>query len=312
VYLPPLFFRKLCNRNVFIQHVSTRFQAGMAVDGGSIAQRVGLVNAPGHAGLQSIEVTSPPTGKATNVDESAVWTQIDRLPGVSYVAFVSDMAGAERALMNGANEIRLAICLSETKNLASSSLTTEQSAMALKDIIHAVHGAATVGISVEGAFGDARGGTSSEADLVEIGDWFAHHGASSITLCDTESVAHPILVERLGDGLAERWKEVCLGLELYDANGMALANVLAGMSVGIHRFSASLARPVGQGTSTSTVLGTENLVWMLHQMECTTGVCADRLAALSTEFLQLQDRNDEPPGEPSPVSPLRHHIYPDQ
>ena len=192
MYLPPLFFRKLCNRNVFVQDVSTRFLARTAVGGISVAQRVCLVNALGHAGLQSIEVTSPPTGKATNVDESAVWSQIDRLPGVSYVAFVNDMAGAERALMNGASEIRLAICLSETKNLALSGLTTEQSAVVLKDIIHAVHGAATVGIAVEGAFGDAQEGKSSEADLVEIGDWFAHHGASSITLCDTEIVAHPV------------------------------------------------------------------------------------------------------------------------
>jgi hydroxymethylglutaryl-CoA lyase len=272
MYLPPLFFRKLCNRNVFIQDVSARFLADMAVDGAPVALRVCLINALGHAGLQSIEVTSPQTGKTTNVDESAVWSQIERLPGVDYVAFVKGMAGADHALMHGASEIRLAICLSETKNLASNNLTTEQSAMALKDIIHAVHGAATVGISVEGAFGDAEEGKSSEADLVEMGDWFAHHGANSITLCDSESVAHPVLVERLGDGLAERWKEVRLGLEFHNANGMALANVLAGMSVGIHRFSASLAHPRGHGTGTTTVMGTENLVWMLHQMNCITGI----------------------------------------
>jgi hydroxymethylglutaryl-CoA lyase len=294
VYLPPFFFRKLCNRNVFIQDVSTRFLADMAVNGIPVAQRVRLVNALGHAGLQSIEVTGPQTGKTANADESAVWTHIDRLHGVNYVAFVNDMAGAERALMNGASEIRLAICLSETKNLAANSLTTEQSAMAFKDIIHAVHDAAAVGISVEGAFGDALGGKASEADLVEIGDWFAHHRASSITLCDTESVAHPVLVERLCDGLTERWKEVRLGLEFYDANGMALANVLAGMAVGIHQFSAALARQVGRGSEASTVLGTGNLVRMLDQMDCVTGVRHDQLAAFTTELLPVLNRNAEP------------------
>jgi hypothetical protein len=72
------------------------------------------------------------------------------------------------------------------------------------------------------------------------------------------------------------------------------------MSVGIHRFSASLAHPVGQGTSTSTVLGIENSVPMLHQMNCATGVCPDRLLALSTELLEVPNRNDEPAGSRDP------------
>lgn len=296
MYLSPLFFRKLGNRKVFIHDVSARFLADMAVEAIPVAQRIRLVNALSHAGFQSIEVTGAPTGKTTMVDESVVWSQIDRMPGVTYAAFVHDMAGAERALLDGANEIKLAISLSETKNLASNRLTMEQSAMALKDIIHAAHGAATVEISVESAFGGAQEGGASEADLIEIGDWFAHHGASCMTLCDTECVAHPALVERLCDGLAERWKEVRLGLEFYEANGTALANVLAGMAVGIDRFSAALAHPFGQGLGTSTVLRTENLVRMLDQMNCDTGIRHDELAAFSSELLSDQHRNSDPCG----------------
>jgi len=70
-----------------------------------------------------------------------------------------------------------------------------------------------------------------------------------------------------------------LALHLHDTRGTALANVWAGLELGIDTFDASVGGlggcPFAPGATGN--LATEDLVWMLHRHGIETGVDLDAL-----------------------------------
>jgi hydroxymethylglutaryl-CoA lyase len=254
--------------------------------------KIALVNALSRTGLAKIEVTSFTSPKAIPAlrDAEAVMKQIERAPGVVYVALVPNLRGAERALECRVDELNLVMSASETHNLANLRMTRAQSRSGLTEIVRAARGATTaVNISISTAFGCPMEGAVGVDDVLEIGDWFAGEGATGITLCDTTGMANPLQVEALCDGLAERWKGLELTLHFHNTRGMGLANALAGLNAGIDRYDASLGGlggcPYAPGATGNVC--TEDLVHMLQAMGCDTGVdleallaCAERLPGL--------------------------------
>jgi len=253
--------------------------------------KVALVNALSRTGLAKIEVTSFTSPKAIPAlrDAEAVIKQIDRVPGVTYVALVPNLRGAERALECRVDELNLVMSASETHNLSNLRMTRAQSRRALTEIIHAARGAAAVNISISTAFGCPMEGDVAPAEVLELGDWFASQGATGITLCDTTGMANPLQVEALCDGLAQRWKGLELTLHFHNTRGMGLANALAGLNAGIDRYDASLGGlggcPYAPGATGNVC--TEDLVHMLQTMGCDTGVDLDALLACAAQLPAL-------------------------
>jgi hydroxymethylglutaryl-CoA lyase len=253
--------------------------------------KVALVNALSRTGLAKIEVTSFTSPKAIPAlrDAEAVMKQIDRVPGVSYVALVPNLRGAERALECRVDELNLVMSASETHNLSNLRMTRAQSRAALTGIISAARGAAAVNISNSTAFGCPMEGDVAPAEVLELGDWFASQGATGITLCDTTGMANPLQVEALCDGLAQRWKGLELTLHFHNTRGMGLANALAGLNAGIDRYDASLGGlggcPYAPGATGNVC--TEDLVHMLQTMGCNTGVDLDALLACAAQLPAL-------------------------
>jgi hydroxymethylglutaryl-CoA lyase len=251
--------------------------------------KIALVNALSRTGLAKIEVTSFTSPKAIPAlrDAEAVMKQIDRVPGVVYVALVPNLRGAERALECRVDELNLVMSASETHNLANLRMTRAQSRRGLTEIVRAARGAtAAVNISISTAFGCPMEGAVGVDEVLEIGDWFANEGATGITLCDTTGMANPLQVEALCDGLAERWKGLELTLHFHNTRGMGLANALAGLNAGIVRYDASLGGmggcPYAPGATGNVC--TEDLVHMLQAMGCDTGVDLEALLACAAQL----------------------------
>jgi hydroxymethylglutaryl-CoA lyase len=137
------------------------------------------------------------------------------------------------------------------------------------------------------AFGCPLGGAVAEESILEIGDWFTRHGATSITLCDTAGQASPVEVERLCDGLVERWKELTLRLQFRNVHGLALPNVLAGLSAGINEYQATLGGINSEDDNAGGMLCLEDLVHMLHAMGCRTGLNPGELTSCSERMEKL-------------------------
>jgi hydroxymethylglutaryl-CoA lyase len=275
-------FHAFRGRRLYINDVAMRDGLQIEPEFVPTEDKIALVNALSRTGLAKIEVTSFTSPKAIPAlrDAEAVMKQIERVPGIVYVALVPNLRGAERALECRVDELNLVMSASETHNLANLRMTRAQSRHGLTEIVRAARGAtAAVNISISTAFGCPMEGAVAPAEVLEIGDWFAGEGATGITLCDTTGMANPLQVEALCGGLAERWKGLELTLHFHNTRGMGLANALAGLNAGIVRYDASLGGlggcPYAPGATGNVC--TEDLVHMLQAMGCDTGVDLDAL-----------------------------------
>jgi len=278
----------------------------------STEDKVRMINALSRAGLHKIEVTSFTSAKAIPAlrDAESVMGQIDRVPGVTYVALVLNARGAERALECRVDEINLVVSASDTHSLCNTRMTTRQSRDALRGIVDMARGRVAVNVSVSTAFGCPMEGMVPPELVLDIADEFVSLGVAGISLCDTTGMADPARVRALCTGLRQRWPRTELTLHFHDTRGMGLANVLAALQAGITQFDASLGGlggcPFAPGASGN--ICTEDLVHMLEAMGCDTGVdldcllgCASELPALVGHGLPGQVLKSGPSGRRYPV-----------
>ena len=284
-------FTQFKGRRVYVNDVAMR--DGLQIEPIFVAteDKIHLVNALSRSGLAKIEVTSFTSPKAIPAlrDAEEVMKGIERVSGVTYVALVPNMRGAERALACRVDELNLVMSASETHNLANIRMTLGQSQQVLTEIIKAARPQAAVGISISTAFGCPMEGDVPMDRVIALGDWFVTHGATGITLCDTTGMANPLQVATLCNGLAKRWPGIDLTLHFHNTRGMGLANVIAGLDAGIDRFDASLGGlggcPYAPGATGN--ICTEDLAHMLEAMGCVTGVDLDRLLECATRMSEL-------------------------
>jgi len=285
-------FSELMNkRRIFVNDVAMR--DGLQIEPVFVPteDKIRMVNALSQTGLSKIEVTSFTSPKAIPAlrDAEQVMMEIVRVLGVRYVALAPNMRGAERAMECKVDEINLVMSASETHNLANTRMTLRQSRSVLTDIIREARGTAAVNISISTAFGCPMEGAVDPQAVIALGDWFVEQGADGITLCDTTGMANPRQVSELAEGLDLRWKGVELTLHFHNTRGMGLANVIAGLGVGIQNYDASLAGLGGcpYAPSATGNICTEDLAFMCEEMGIATGVDVDKLAAAARRAEQM-------------------------
>jgi hydroxymethylglutaryl-CoA lyase len=108
-------------------------------------------------------------------------------------------------------------------------------------------------------------------------------GCDEVGLSDTTGYANPAQVKDLVRRVHAAVGEHALsGLHLHNTRGLGLANVLAGLEVGITTFDSSLGGlggcPAAPGASGNIV--TEDLVFMLEAMGLATGIDLPKLLAV--------------------------------
>ena len=289
--LPKLPLHGYKGRRLFVNDVAMRDGLQIETVFVPTEDKIRMVNDLSRTGLHKIEVTSFTSPKAIPAlrDAEVVMMQIDRVPGVTYVALVPNMRGAERALECGVDEINLVMSASETHNLANTRMTRLQSRQVLTDINRVARGQAAINVSISTAFGCPMEGAVGASEVIELADWFVSQGVEGVTLCDTTGMANPAQVEALCDGLVRRWPGVELTLHFHNTRGMGLANVIAGLAAGIDHYDASLGGmggcPFAPGATGN--ICTEDLVHMLTAMGCETGVDLDALLACATRLPEM-------------------------
>jgi hydroxymethylglutaryl-CoA lyase len=108
-------------------------------------------------------------------------------------------------------------------------------------------------------------------------------GCDEVGLSDTTGYANPAQVKDLVRSVRAAVGDHALsGLHLHNTRGLGLANVLAGLEVGITTFDSSLGGlggcPFAPGASGNIV--TEDLVFMLEAMGLATGIDLPKLLAV--------------------------------
>jgi hydroxymethylglutaryl-CoA lyase len=248
--------------------------------------KIALINALSTVGFTRIEAGSFVSPKAIPAlrDGEAVFQQIERQPGVIYVALIPNLKGAERALASRADELNLVMSASQTHNRANMRMSCESSLVAFGDIVQHVKGSGVLlNASVATTFGCPFEGKIDEDRVISIVDTYRETGIEGITLADTTGMANPRQVTRLVTRVLERLPAAALTLHFHNTRGLGLANVLAAYEAGARRFDAALGGlggcPFAPGASGN--ICTEDLVNMCDEMGIPTGIDLEKLIALS-------------------------------
>ena len=256
------------------------------------ADKIALIDQLSLAGFSRIEAGSFVSPKAIPAlrDGDEVFRGIRRQAGVTYVALIPNLKGAQRALEAGADELNLVMSASQTHNRANMRMRCEQSLAAFGDVVALARGTTlSLNGSIATTFGCPFEGPISEDRVLQIVDAYLELGMQGISLADTTGMANPRQVHRLVQRVLSRVPAAALTLHFHNTRGLGLSNVLAAYEAGARRFDASLGGlggcPFAPGASGN--ICTEDLVNLCEEMGIQTGIDLPHLLKLSRQLPDL-------------------------
>ena len=231
------------------------------------------------AGLREIEVGSfvPAKMLPQMADVADVVRHALTLPGLTVMALVPNLRGAEAAIAAGVHKITIPVSASAAHSLANVRKTREDMLATVRDIV-ALRNASAPGVKVEAgiatAFGCTIQGLVPEDDVIRMAAQCIAAGADESGLSDTTGYANPAQVRRLFRRLRAEIGDKAGAAHMHNTRGLGLANCLAAYEEGVRTFDASLGGlggcPYAPGASGNVV--TEDLVFMFEAMGVRTGV----------------------------------------
>jgi hydroxymethylglutaryl-CoA lyase len=283
------------DRRVIVTEVGTRdgFQAEREFI--PTAAKAAVVQALFDAGVRSIEATSfvSPRAVPQLADAAELLALVRRPPGARIAALVPNARGAERAAAAGVDMMVCFVSASQSHCRANLNKPVEQ---ALADFREFAPIAARFGVPVRGAVAVAFGcpfeGEVPPDALLRVIEVYREHGVRHVTLGDTTGMATPPVVERALRAIADRFPDVEIALHFHNTRGVGLANVMAGLALGVREFESSIGGlggcPFAPGATGNVC--TEDLVYLLHECGYETGIDLERLAEVARQVEALLGR----------------------
>jgi len=280
------------SERLIVQEVSPRDGLQIEPKWVETADKIALIDQLSLAGFSRIEAGSFVSPKAIPAlrDGDEVFRGIRRQPGVTYVALIPNLKGAQRALEARADELNLVMSASQTHNLANMRMRREQSLAAFGDVVTLAQGTSvSLNGSIATTFGCPFEGVIDEDVVLQIVYAYLELGMQGVTLADTTGMANPRQVYRLVQRVLQRLPASALTLHFHNTRGLGLSNVLAAYEAGARRFDASLGGlggcPFAPGASGN--ICTEDLVNLCQEMGIDTGINLPHLLTLSRRLPDL-------------------------
>ena len=247
------------------------------------------------AGFRTIEVTSftRPDVVPQLADAAELMRRLVRRPGVRYRVLVPNLRGAERALESGADELLGLITASDTYNIRNSNMDVARNLEQLEQVAAAAaHAGAALTVAVGLAFFCPYEGDTPPERVLAIIERLHAAGVRRLYCATSIGMDGPREVHDLCCRIAERFPDVSLGLHLHDANGMGLANALAGMDAGVRWFEGSIAGLGGALAAPGTPgdhgnVASEDLAALFAGMGVRTGLDVERVRSASLAIAAL-------------------------
>jgi hydroxymethylglutaryl-CoA lyase len=252
-----------------------------------LAVKQAWIAAEAAAGVREIEVGSfvSPTLLPQLADTAAVVAFARQIPGLQVAVLVANRRGAEAALAARVHKITIPLSVSQTHGLRNvrrnhAEMLDEVRGIAalLRELPPGERPVLEGGLST--AFGCTLEGRVPVEAVTRLAVALMASGCDEIGLSDTTGYANPAQIKTVVRAVRAAVGEAALaGLHLHNTRGLGLANVVAGLDVGISTFDASLCGlggcPFAPGASGNIV--TEDLVFMLESMGLDTGIDLTRL-----------------------------------
>ena len=238
------------------------------------------------AGLREIEVCSfvPAKLLPQMADAAEVVQHALQHKGVTIMALVPNLRGAEGALRSGVHKLTIPCSASEAHSLANVRKSRKDMVEEVRAIVR-LRDEIAPGVKIEAglstAFGCTIQGEVTDADVVWMAEQVVAAGVDEAGLSDTTGMANPAQVRRLFTLVRAAIGDKTGAAHMHNTRGLGLANCLAAYDVGVRTFDASLGGlggcPYAPGASGNVV--TEDLVFMFEAMGVKTGVDIEKLIA---------------------------------
>ncbi len=245
-------------------------------------QKIELVQRLQKAGCREIEVTSfvSPKWVPQMADNAEVMAGIGRRAGVRYSVLTPNLKGLEAALTCRPDEVVVFGAASEAFSQRNINCSIAESVERFRPVVAAAHEA---GLKVRAAISCALGcpyqGEVAPDEVERVVRLMKEIGVDHCGVADTIGVGTPRRVQAVMERALRHFPLAEVSGHFHDTYGQALANILACLEVGIHRFDTSIAGlggcPYAKGATGN--VASEDVVFMLRGMEIDTGIDLDAL-----------------------------------
>ena len=242
------------------------------------------------AGLVNIEATSfVRKEKIPQMGDSRELFNSIKESNVNLISLVPNLKGMEEAISVGVKEIAVFTSTSNTFNKKNINSTIDESLLKIEEVMTlALKNKIRVRAYISTAFGCPYEGETSVAEFIRIAHFMQKNGAYEVSIGDTIGVAHPLQIKSFISEIKKEFSLNYFSMHFHDTKGMALANVLTSLELGITSFDSS-AGGLGGCPYALGALGnvaTEDLVYLMHSLKIETGVDMKKLVEASIFIFQ--------------------------
>ncbi|MBN8551205.1 MAG: hydroxymethylglutaryl-CoA lyase, partial [Deltaproteobacteria bacterium] len=255
----------------------------------STAQKLELIAALSETGVKDIEITA--MVRADKVpqmsDAEEVIRQFVRKPGVHYTALYLNPRGFVRAEETKRldNEGWLYGAVSEAFLKKNANVSVAESIQAIPEWLTAFasHGKKPQGLMLSTAFGCNYEGYFPDSKVLQVIrasiETVEQAGSQlpEVCLADTMGRATPEMLKRLVGAVRSQFPSLYVSLHLHDTRGSGMANVYAGLEMGVDCFDTSVGGmggcPFAKGAAGNVC--SEDVAYLCEEMGITTNVNLD-------------------------------------
>lgn len=276
----------MTERDVTVVEVGPRDGLQSVAETMETPAKLGWIDSLAAAGLDHIQVGSfvSPRALPQMADCAEVVSHALTIPGLRVSVLVPNLRYAQLAFDARVHTVTVPVSVSEPHSISNIRKTHDEILDDVRRIValrDTEYPEIEVDVGLATAFGCTIQGAVPEDDVVRMALRVADCGVDAIHPADTVGFAGPAQVRSLLRRLRDEVGELCTSLHLHDTRGQGLANVVAGLDVGIREFDSSHAGlggcPYAPGATGNIV--TEDLVFLLESMGLRTGIDIGRLVA---------------------------------
>ncbi|HOX89006.1 MAG TPA: hydroxymethylglutaryl-CoA lyase [Burkholderiaceae bacterium] len=245
------------------------------------ATKIELVERLAEAGFREIEVTSfvSPKWVPQMADNAEVMAGIRRRAGVRYSVLVPNLKGWEAAVATRPDEIVVFAAASEAFSQRNINCSIAESIERFRPVTEA---ALAAGVRVRGAISTALGcpyqGEVRPEAVRDVAQRMKAIGVQHVGVADTIGVGTPRRVQAAMEAALSVYELADVSGHFHDTYGMAVANVMACLELGVSTFDASIAGlggcPYAKGATGN--VATEDVLYLLRGLGIDTGIDLER------------------------------------
>ncbi|GEN85628.1 hydroxymethylglutaryl-CoA lyase [Oceanobacillus sojae] len=272
--------------NVYLKEVGPRDGLQNEKQWISTDDKVAWINMLSKTGVSEIEYSSfvHPKMIPALKDARDVGKRIIRKSGVTYSALVPNMKGLEYALEAGIDGASVFMSASETHNRKNINKSISETYPVLTEVIKEAKNAGKIVTGyVSTVFDCPYEGRIAVDDVLRVCSQLIDSGVDYLSLGDTIGTAVPTQVENLLEGLFPYFPKDKLILHFHDTRGMAIANIMTALHMGITRFDSTVGGlggcPYAPGAAGN--VATNDVLYLLNGLGVETGINEKRIQEAS-------------------------------